>query len=134
MAPGTAASVLAAAVGAGLLIFSPLAPLAGAAIATALGFWAVRSAAAENDPGWVVIDEIAGQFVAMLPLARPSWPGVLLALVLFRVLDITKPGPIGWADRATGAWAVMADDLVAGGLAAVLLWGIRRATTGMLDW
>ncbi len=134
IAPGTAASAFAAAVAAGLLAWSPLALAGAAAMTTVLGFWAIRAAGAKNDPGWVVIDEIAGQFVAMLPLTRPSWPGVLLALALFRLLDIAKPGPIGWADRATGSVAVMADDLLAGGIAAAVLWAIRRGTMGLLDW
>jgi phosphatidylglycerophosphatase A len=134
VAPGTIGSLLAAAVGTGLLAVSPLALAAATVLATLIGLWAIRGARAGDDPGWVVIDEVAGQWLSMLPLARPSFSGVLLAVVLFRILDVTKPGPIGWVDRATGPLAVMGDDLLAGGVAAALLWTIRRATGGMLDW
>jgi phosphatidylglycerophosphatase A len=44
---------------------------------------------------------------------------------LFRVLDITKVGPIGWADRRHDAVGVMADDVIAGLIAALLLWAAR---------
>jgi phosphatidylglycerophosphatase A len=70
----------------------------------------------------VVIDEFAGQWIALLPLSHPSPLGLLAAFVLFRLLDITKPGPIGWADRQHGPLGVMADDVIAGGIAAVVLW------------
>ncbi len=80
----------------------------------------------EADPGWVVIDEVAGMWVAMLPLARPrAWP-VLAAFGLFRWLDIAKPGPVGRVDRMPGRAGVMGDDLLAGAGAAGLLWaGLR---------
>jgi phosphatidylglycerophosphatase A len=45
--------------------------------------------------------------------------------VLFRVFDIAKPGPVGWADRRGGAWGVMGDDLIAGALAAAVLGLVR---------
>ena len=81
-----------------------------------------RSAdAAHADPGWVVLDEIAGQCLALLALPRPSWAGAALAFALFRVLDIAKPGPIGWADRQGGAWGIMADDVIAGFVACLLV-------------
>ena len=51
-------------------------------------------------------------------LAR-LWPGWVAAFLLFRLFDIWKPGPIGWADRRHGAWAVMLDDLIAGVFAAI---------------
>jgi phosphatidylglycerophosphatase A len=67
----------------------------------------------------VVIDEVAGQMVALLGATwRPSWAGLLIAFALFRLFDIAKPGPVGWADRRSGSLYVMADDLIAGGLAA----------------
>jgi phosphatidylglycerophosphatase A len=46
---------------------------------------------------------------------------VLLAFLLFRLFDIAKPGPVGWADRQHGARGVMLDDVIAGALAAVLV-------------
>jgi phosphatidylglycerophosphatase A len=61
----------------------------------------------------------------MLPLPRPAWPGLLAAFLLFRLFDIFKPGPVGWADRRHGAVGVMADDVIAGAIAAVILSLVR---------
>ena len=59
--------------------------------------------------------------------APPPPLGLLLAFALFRLFDITKPGPIGWADRQPGALGIMLDDVLAGLLAALLLYAARRA-------
>jgi phosphatidylglycerophosphatase A len=72
-----------------------------------------------GDPNEVVIDEIAGQAIALagLHIAFPGpapWPGVLAAFALFRLLDVTKPGPIGALERLPGGLGIMADDLLAG--------------------
>jgi phosphatidylglycerophosphatase A len=74
-----------------------------------------------DDPGWIVVDEIAGQMIALLALHKISLIGVALAFALFRLFDISKPGPIGWADRQGGAAGIMADDLLAGVAAALVL-------------
>jgi phosphatidylglycerophosphatase A len=50
-----------------------------------------------------------------------SWIGVILAFALFRLLDITKPGPIGWADRQNSPGGIMGDDVIAGVIGAILL-------------
>ena len=97
-----------------------------------LGWWATANyirAAASHDPSEVVIDEVAGQWIALLPIAfvmsfsnastSALWPEWAAAFVLFRLFDITKPGPIGWADRRDDALGVMLDDCIAGVLAAV---------------
>lgn len=97
-----------------------------------LGWWATASyirAAASHDPSEVVIDEVAGQWIALLPLAFAMsflnaqtvalWPEWAAAFVLFRLFDITKPGPIGWADNRDDSLGVMLDDCIAGLLAAV---------------
>jgi phosphatidylglycerophosphatase A len=103
---------------------------------TALGVWAadiVEAASGHDDDQRIVIDEIVGQLWLLLPLLM--WmPGrglgddlvfsllLVTAFVLFRVLDIVKPGPVGWAERRfEGGLGVMADDLVAGGIGAVML-------------
>jgi phosphatidylglycerophosphatase A len=125
-APGTAGSLLAVALGWWLMWVWPAAMpwtlAVAAATATMGGVWAISAARIEGDPGWVVIDEVAGQWIAMLGLARPTWQGLLTAFVLFRLLDIAKPGPVGWADRQGGAIGVMADDVIAGAIVAVALW------------
>jgi phosphatidylglycerophosphatase A len=56
---------------------------------------------------------------------RASTAGLIAAFIIFRLLDVTKPGPIGWADRQSGAAGIMADDLVAGAIAAAILWAVR---------
>ena len=75
----------------------------------------------DADPAWVVIDEVAGQWIAMLGLSAVTFPGALLAFAGFRLLDIAKPGPIGWADRQGGAFGIMTDDILAGAAVAVAL-------------
>ena len=130
-APGTFGSLAALVAGMAVLAIGPaLLPLVAAA-ATIGGAWAIQACGADRgakeDPGWVVIDEFAGQWIAMLPLvllpdaALWNLPSLLLAFVAFRVLDIAKPGPIGLADRQAGAAGIMADDVIAGILAGVIV-------------
>ena len=127
-APGTWGSLLAAIVGAALLAIGGRALLMAAILlAIAAGLWAIPRAGGEADPGWVVIDEVAGMWIAMLPLPRPLFWGVLAAFVLFRAFDIAKPGPIGRLDRVPGRVGVMGDDLAAGLAAAILLWAALAA-------
>jgi phosphatidylglycerophosphatase A len=121
VAPGTAGSLLALLLGVLLILASPVALPVAALAATLGGVWAIRAARVDGDPSWVVIDEVAGQWIAMLPLPRPAWPGLVAAFLLFRLFDITKPGPVGWADRRHGAVGVMADDVIAGAIAAIIL-------------
>lgn len=133
VASGTAASLAATLMGAGVAR-GRLAALA--LLATAGGWLVVRRAVPERDadPGWVVMDELAGQWIALLGAPRGSVAGAAAAFVLFRYLDIAKPGPVGWADRRGGAFGVMADDVIAGALAAGLLAAARRATPGWRGW
>ncbi len=132
VAAGTVASAVAVLTGAGLLAWSSVALGAAALLAAAGGFAAILAAQVEGDPGWVVIDEFAGQWLALLGLARVTPGGVVLAFLLFRLLDITKPGPVGWADRQHGAFGVMADDIIAGLLVAAVLLLLRLAWPGLL--
>ncbi|GAB0115699.1 phosphatidylglycerophosphatase A family protein [Acidisoma sp. C75] len=121
-APGTAGSLLALPLGCGLLAWGGhLLLLLGVLLASLLGFWAIRAAGATDDPGWVVMDEVAGQWLTLLGLGGVSWLGALVAFALFRLLDITKPGPIGWADRHASASGIMGDDLIAGAIGAAIL-------------
>ena len=97
-----------------------------------LGWWATEQATRgkdDHDPSEIVIDEVAGQWIALLPVAVGAamsgadplamWPGLVAAFVFFRVFDILKPGPVGLADRREDALGVMLDDVVAGGLASM---------------
>lgn len=103
--------------------------LLAALVFTVAGFWALaRLPETTADPGWIVVDEAAGQSLALA--AAGGWVGILLAFALFRLFDIVKPGPVGWADRQKGTFGVMADDVIAGAMAgaAVLLFaamGVR---------
>lgn len=70
-----------------------------------------------KDPGKVVIDEVAGQYIALLPvpfLVDPAWWTIILAFVLFRLFDIVKPYPARGLENIKGGLGVMGDDLVAG--------------------
>jgi phosphatidylglycerophosphatase A len=125
VAAGTVASAAAALTGAGLLHLSPLALAVAALLATVGGMVAITRAGVEGDPGWVVIDEFAGQWISLMALARPSLAGVIAAFVLFRLFDVTKLGPVGWADRQHGAFGIMADDVIAGIITAVVLVLVR---------
>ena len=132
VAPGTVASAAATLVGALLLWWSPYALPVAILVATFGGWWAIRAAPVEGDPHWVVIDEFAGQWVALLGLRAVTPVGLLLAFFLFRIFDITKLGPIGWADRRHDAAGVIADDLIAGVIVAAILWVIRACWAGAL--
>jgi len=124
--PGTAGSLAAVLIGAGLMPLAPWALPAAAMLAAAGGIWAVGASGGTDDPGWVVIDEFAGQWTAMLALRRPTPAGLFAAFALFRLIDIAKPGPVGWADRRKSTIGVMGDDLLAGLMAAGLLRAAQR--------
>jgi len=126
VAPGTFGSLVGLALGALLLRFWPIGLSLAALLAILAGLWAIARINGGDDPGWITIDEVAGQLLAMLPLATPSPLGLLAAFALFRLLDITKPGPIGWADRQHGAAGVMGDDVIAGLIAAGILWAAQQ--------
>ena len=74
----------------------------------------------------------AGEFIALLGLSHPSGIGLLAAFLLFRLLDILKPGPVGWADHQSGAFGIMADDVIAGLIAAGVLFAARTVWPGAL--
>jgi phosphatidylglycerophosphatase A len=92
-----------------------------------LGVWAASAyeqASGAHDPAEVVIDEVAGQWIALLPVVYfgGHWLGWLAAFAAFRLFDIWKPGPIGKLDRNfQGGFGTMIDDIAAGACAALLL-------------
>jgi phosphatidylglycerophosphatase A len=107
---------------------------ASAIIVFLLGWWATKAHIAggdNHDPSEVVIDEVVGQWIALIPIAIGAgpagvnfwalWPGILTAFFAFRLFDIWKPGPIGWADRRGDALGVMLDDVFAGIAAAIVV-------------
>mgnify|MGYP001822853993 CR=1 FL=1 len=88
-----------------------------------IGLWAshlyARALGAE-DPGSVVVDEVAGQWLALLPVAL-SVAYYPLAFIAFRFFDILKPWPVSWLDKhIKGAFGIMADDVMAGLYAAAV--------------
>jgi phosphatidylglycerophosphatase A len=140
-APGTWASAITVALAvAAYQMGWALAVPAGFVLATLAGFWAVPRylrAKGGEDPSEVVIDEVAGQLLALsftvIPLWRhgvdllSAWPGWVVPFVLFRLFDIWKPWLVGRADRRGDAAGVMLDDLWAGlfaGLVSVALAGV----------
>jgi phosphatidylglycerophosphatase A len=80
----------------------------------------VREAGTE-DPGFVVLDEAAGQWIALIGATLQPWSW-LLAFLLFRVFDILKPPPARQFDRMHGGFGIMMDDVAAGLYALVLVW------------
>jgi phosphatidylglycerophosphatase A len=120
------------------VLLGPLACLALGLLVAAVGWWAARQALRERpgvpDPSWIVVDEAAGQLIALAGLPpQANAVGLVMAFALFRALDILKPGPVGWADRRGGAFGVMLDDIVAGALAAAGLILFHRYWPGVLN-
>jgi len=134
-APGTWGSLAALPTGWALFTLGGV-PLfcAGIVLAFALGWWATAletKGKTDHDPSEIVIDEVAGQWIALLPVMIGAshsgagvlalWPGWVTAFIAFRFFDITKLGPIGWADRQHGPLGVMLDDVIAGVFAALMV-------------
>jgi phosphatidylglycerophosphatase A len=102
------------------------------ALISGLGIWAAGEAErifGHRDDGRIVIDEVAGQLVALCPLALLVPPEravaplpLLVAFLAFRGFDIAKPGPIRWAEQSfAGGRGVVFDDLVAGAFAGLVV-------------
>ena len=123
-APGTWGSLAALIIAYGIVQYTGVLGLSIATVlAFAIGWVAITTQISKteiHDPPEIVIDEVVGQWVAALPLA--IWPldtGMsffywALAFLIFRLLDIKKPGLIGWADRKDTAFSVILDDVIAG--------------------
>ena len=133
IAPGTWGSLAAIPIAHVIVLFWGVWGLAGFALAVAvIGTHASNETArlrGVKDPGEVVVDEVAGQAIALLPVYALV-PGdavvlrissILAAFFLFRILDVWKPGPIGWLERLPGGFGIMADDLLGGAVAAAIV-------------
>ena len=118
--PGTVGSIAA------FLVYPVIpAPILAIIGIIALGVWTSHRYAVQEgkkDPKEVIIDEVAGTWIAMFGL--PSGFS-LPALFLFRILDILKPFPVNASEKLPGGWGIMADDIVAGLLANIILTVIR---------
>ncbi|WP_068110236.1 phosphatidylglycerophosphatase A family protein [Tropicimonas marinistellae] len=99
------------------------------------GWWATRIQVVvldDPDPSEIVIDELVGMWIALWPLSAGLWfagvaphvfpyPGWIGGFLMFRLFDIWKPGPVGWADRRPAPTGVMLDDVIAGMMAAAVV-------------
>jgi phosphatidylglycerophosphatase A len=96
--------------------------LVAAMVATVVGIPAATIVARESgrdDPGFVVIDELAGQWIALIAM-RADWEHAALGLLLFRVFDIWKPWPVRRLEELPAGTGIMLDDVAAGVLALVV--------------
>jgi phosphatidylglycerophosphatase A len=137
LAPGTWGSLVG--VGIYLLLRSAFLPAGNATfvtihvavtvIVTLTGIWAasqVERITGRKDPGKVVVDEVAGQLLSLLPVVLvPIWSSwkvmVIVSFILFRLFDIVKPYPARQMERLHGGIGIMCDDLAAGVYAAGLV-------------
>jgi phosphatidylglycerophosphatase A len=129
-APGTWGSLAALPFAWGLYAWAgPFGLTIAAAVVFVLGVWAAdvyAGAAAEGDPGPVVIDEVAGQWLVLVAVD----PGLVhygVGFALFRLADIAKPWPVSWADRSLkGGLGIMLDDVLAAVYAGAALLALDR--------
>lgn len=123
VAPGTFGSLVGVAIFLLLPRFAiPLAIL----FFTFVGIWAgtrTEELSDRKDPGKVVVDEVAGQLIALFPLLFVNWSitTVTLSFILFRFFDIVKPYPANRLQDLKGGVGIMCDDLVAGAYAAIIV-------------
>lgn len=78
-----------------------------------------------HDHGSIVWDEFVGFWITMAIAPVASWEWVLTGFVLFRFFDMVKPWPISWLDKHVhGGLGIMVDDILAGFMAMIALWGV----------
>ncbi len=126
-APGTAGS--AAAIAIAILIenyggWKPLWFGALAIMVSAPAIWAAGETARVaklKDPQYVVVDEVVGQWLALAGARVLNWKSWLAAFILFRLFDIWKPWPVRQLESLPGGVGIVADDLMAGLYAALVL-------------
>jgi phosphatidylglycerophosphatase A len=132
--PGTWGSLAALPCAWAISALAGRAALAGAAIlAFVLGCWAaaaVAHASGREDPGFIVVDEVAAQWLVLVA-APLDWRAYLAAFLLFRVFDIVKPWPVRAIERrVAGGLGIMLDD-VAAALYAILVLLIGEGVFGV---
>jgi phosphatidylglycerophosphatase A len=104
-----------------------LVTLAGALVVVLIGIPAstiVEREYGHTDPGFVVIDEVAGQWVALAIAPVDAGHG-LLAFALFRFFDIVKPWPVRQIERLHGGTGIVLDDIAAGAYGLLVMWLVR---------
>ena len=127
LAPGTAGSLLGAVLCFPLLYLPWPVYLGAAIVLTAIAVWAAGRMAAElghPDPPQVVIDEMAGMWLAAIALP-PTLYDLAAVFLLFRFIDVVKPAPIPRLERLRGGLGIVADDVAAGLLARAMWWLLK---------
>jgi len=113
--------------------WGPSALFVAAAVAFLIGLWASGRYllnSKSKDPGTIVIDETAGQFLALALVPVELW-WYVAGFVLFRAADILKPWPASWADRSlSGALGVMTDDIFAAAYVLAVLYTAKMLIAG----
>lgn len=93
-------------------------------VTTLVGIWLCDKTSKDigvHDHGGIVWDEFVGLWITMI-MAPAGWEWILIGFILFRIFDILKPWPIGWADsKVSGGLGIMLDDILAGIYAALIL-------------
>lgn len=111
----------------GLGSFSEVAAIGLLILLGIFSWWTIDRTEAQwhtHDDGRIVIDEVLGQAIASVFFPFDAFH-IIAAFVLFRIFDIFKPGPIGWADRKLpGAFGTLLDDVIAGIFAGLVLAGV----------
>jgi phosphatidylglycerophosphatase A len=98
-----------------------------ACVLTVVGIWAssrVARTCEQKDPQFICVDEVAGVFVTFLA-APVGWKGTVLAVLLFRLLDCTKPFPARACEKLPGGFGIVLDDIAAGAWGALILLALR---------
>ena len=86
-----------------------------------------------HDSQRIVIDEVAGYCITMIPVERGHWAPLAVGFVVFRFFDIVKPPPVRWLDQnLPGGWGVVLDDAAAGVMGAVVMYAL--AHFGVFAW
>ena len=120
-APGTMGTLGAIPIYVLVAPFGRVAVGAAALVVTVIGVWSasiVARALGTKDPQLVVVDEVAGMLVTMLPVAHPSWVALTAGFALFRLLDVVKPWPVHRFEKLPGGLGIVMDDVAAGVLGA----------------
>lgn len=127
-APGTVGSIGAVPLHLALSTLGPLPHAAAVVLLSVAGTWAsnaVAQAEGLEDPQKVVVDEVCGTLIALGMVTSAGFGIKLLALALFRLLDITKPGPIDTVQRLEPPGVgIMADDVLAGMAAGAMAYSV----------
>ena len=83
----------------------------------------------KKDPGFIVLDEVAGYLIAVASVTKPGLEWIVMAFIVFRIFDILKPWPCRRLERVGGGKGILYDDLMAGFYTYLVLMISRLLTT-----